>query len=192
MRTGKVNFSHDDEDADRLIMMLYEGQKYYPLIPLYLMLSPYFRPKAIYDVFWRYALIALNNGRYDFISKYGLVGSDELKTPEKPVGIVRDGVSAILMDLMYPKITWLGIDIHSEYNLRLPEVVDILAGRKIILYPYAGEDTYKSEKKLADDLKTKGLHIEADGSLRNLENHLPYRFDIGDMCFSEWNMNFYE
>ncbi|MDR0866815.1 MAG: hypothetical protein LBO74_18065 [Candidatus Symbiothrix sp.] len=182
IRAGKVNFLEGVCEGCQEEMRV-KGQKYFPLTKLFQMLSLFYSTQAIFDAFVKFGLVATSDGKYDFISKRGLVGTNALNSSEKYVYVVQDTVTAIIMDLYGVNGTWLGINKDSEYNLRSPEVIKLLDDKIVTLFPYAGEEEYQKTTEIADYLKTQGLDVSVDTGFRHSKNRYPYKFDIGDEFF---------
>ncbi|MDR0866816.1 MAG: hypothetical protein LBO74_18070 [Candidatus Symbiothrix sp.] len=164
-----------------------DGRLDYKQMLLYKILSSYFLSEDIIAVFNKYKLIPLSNGMYDSCYPFGVFGIYELGISEKPVGILHSCYSAILMALMKPNMTWLGIEGDLSYCLKLPEIISLLAKKNITFYPGFGE--YKSDRNIANYLGNKGLDVKVNSLFRNnaveFRQICPERIDIAYHLFDQ-------
>lgn len=111
------------------------------------------------------------------------LGENMLKNTNKPVGIVKRYISAIIMTLIDPDMIWIATGEDDYADLLLERVPKILKDREVVLFPCLGE--YDEFVKICNKLKNNGLDVYIDSLFEDedeLFNIFPIGFDMADYC----------
>jgi hypothetical protein len=121
------------------------------------------------------------------------LGENMLKNTNKPVGIVKRYISAVIMTLIDPDMIWIATGENDYTALLLERVPKILKDRKVTLFPCLGE--YDEFVKICNKLRNDGLDISIDSSFEDEDElfHIFQRgFDIADYSlecmYLDWNL----
>ena len=117
----------------------------------------------------------------EYLPRYCFLGEHLLSSSIKPVGIVNRFVSAIIMSLINPEVTWLATGEGYEYLCDCDELwertLEILKDRQVTFFPCLGQ--YDDAVNIANTLKNRGLNIDVDTLFRDDRDELRYIFPQG-------------
>ena len=126
---------------------------------------------------------------YSNITRSCFLGEPQLIKSDKPVGIVKRYISAVIMTLIRPEIIWLATGEGDKYDccFLFDRMLEILNSRKVTFFPDLGE--YDMYVKVANVLKKDGLDVHVDtlleDNMKKIKHKYPFVFDISDYLLED-------